>query len=188
MRLKQARIEPVEPADWNEAQRMELAPHVERGTILNVSKTMARNPDALKGFLAWARYVNYGTALSSREREIVILRIGFLCRSGYEWMQHVRMGMAAGLTAEEVERIKGGADAAGWSDADRALLNAADELHHDYFISNATWAALKRHFDDFECMDVVFAAGLYTQISMALNTFGVQLEEGLELDPDLAAF
>ena len=188
MRLKQARITPVEPADWNEAQRAELSGHVERGTLLNVTKTLARNPDALKGFLAWARYVNYGSALASREREIVILRIGVLCRSGYEWVQHVGMGKAAGLTAEEIERIKRGTAAEGWSDADRALLNAADELHHDHFISDATWAALKRHFNDFECMDVVFAAGLYTQISMALNTFGVQLEDGQVLDPDLAAY
>ena len=188
MRLKQARITPVEAADWNEAQRTELAPHVERGTILNVSKTFARNPDALRGFLAWARYVNYGGVLASREREIVILRIGFLCRSGYEWTQHVGMGMAAGLSAEEVERIKHGAAAEGWSEADRALLNAANELHHDQFISDATWVALKRHFNDLECMDVVFAAGLYTQISMALNTFGVQLEPGQVLDPELAAY
>ena len=37
-------------------------------------------------------------------------------------------------------------------------------------------------------MDVVFTAGQYTQVSMMLNSFGVQLDEGLELDPDLAAY
>ena len=34
-------------------------------------------------------------------------------------------------------------------------------------------------------MDVVFTAGQYTQVSMILNTFGVQLDEGQTLDSDL---
>ena len=126
--------------------------------------------------------------LPAREREIVILRIGFLCKSGYEWTQHVPIGVRAGLTDEEVARIKGGADAPGWSPADQALLRASDELHHDQFITDATWAALKAHFSDKQCMDVVFTAGQYTQVSMILNSFGVQLDAGQTLDPDLKGF
>ena len=36
-------------------------------------------------------------------------------------------------------------------------------------------------------MDVVFTTGQYTQVSMMLNSFGVQLDPGLTLDPDLKA-
>nr|HMP63814.1 carboxymuconolactone decarboxylase family protein [Phenylobacterium sp.] len=126
--------------------------------------------------------------LPAREREIVILRIGFLCRSGYEWTQHVPIGKQAGLTDEEVARIKLGADAPGWSAADGALIRATDELHHDQFITEPTWQALSEHFSDKQKMDLVFTAGQYTQVSMMLNSFGVQLDEGQTLDPDLKAF
>jgi len=67
-------------------------------------------------------------------------------------------------------------------------LKATDELHHTYFISDATWARLRAHFNEKQCMDVVFTAGQYTQVSMMLNTFGVQLDPGQTLDPDLKAF
>jgi alkylhydroperoxidase family enzyme len=100
----------------------------------------------------------------------------------------VRIGLGVGLTAEECERIKAGADAPGWSAADAALLRASDELHHDQFITDATWTALRAHFDDKQCMDVVFTAGQYTQVSMLLNSFGVPLDEGQTLDPDLKGF
>ena len=85
----------------------------------------------------------------------------------------------------EREAIKAGPDAPTWSAADAALMRASDELHHDQFITNATWAALKAHFSDKQCMDVVFTAGQYTQVSMMLNTFGVQLDAGQTLDPAL---
>jgi hypothetical protein len=96
----------------------------------------------------------------------------------------VRIGLREGLTEDEIARIKQGAEA-GWSEADAALIRASDELHADQFVTDATWAALRRHFSEKQAMDVVFTAAQYTQVSMFLNTFGVQLDEGQTLDPDL---
>ena len=189
MHLSKPRIAPVPEAEWTEAQRAQLAPMAERGPVLNIFRTLARDPDALKSFLAWGSYIlSRRNALPQREREIVILRIGFLCRSGYEWTQHKRIGLNSGLTEDEVQRIKGGAAAGGWSEADAALLDASDDLHHRQFIGEGTWAALRKHYSEKQCMDLVFTAGQYTQVSMILNSFGVQLDEGQTLDPDLKAF
>jgi 4-carboxymuconolactone decarboxylase len=187
MRLKEPRIAPLQNADLDAEQQEIVAPMGDR--VLNIFRTMIQAPKAAKGFLAWGNYVlSKKNDLPAREREIVILRIGYLCKSGYEWTQHVPIGVRAGLTDDEVARIKGGADAGGWSPADQALLRAADELHHDQFITDATWAALKAYFTDKQCMDVVFTAGQYTQVSMILNSFGVQLDAGQTLDPDLKGF
>ncbi|MGE0046180.1 MAG: carboxymuconolactone decarboxylase family protein, partial [Hyphomonadaceae bacterium] len=90
------------------------------------------------------------------------------------------------LSDDEIARIKAGAGA-GWGPADSALISADEELHDNQFISPATWAALSAHFDEKQRMDVVFTAGQYTQVSMMLNTFGIQLDAGLVLDPELAA-
>jgi alkylhydroperoxidase family enzyme len=156
--------------------------------VLNVFKTIARDSEALKAFMSWGGYIlSRRNALAPREREIVVLRTGFLCRAGYEWAQHVPIGMRAGLTSEEIEHIKRGASAPGWNALDRALLDASDELHRDQFIGDATWAALKTHLSDKQCMDVVFTAGQYTQVCMMLNSFGVQLDAGQVLDPDFEA-
>ena len=155
--------------------------------VLNIFRTLVREPKAMRGFLSWGNYVlSRRNALPAREREIVILRIGFLCKSGYEWTQHVAIGKREGLTDDEIARLKKGA--AGWSAADAALIRASDELHNDQFITAPTWKALNEHFSQKQCMDVVFTAGQYTQVSMILNTFGVQLDQGQTLDPDLKGF
>jgi 4-carboxymuconolactone decarboxylase len=186
MRLTEARIAPLSDAELSPEQKEILAPMGAR--ILNIFRTLVREPKAIKGFLAWGNYVlSKRNALPAREREIVILRIGFLCRSGYEWTQHVAIGKRESLTDDEIVRIKKGAGAS-WSAADAALIRASDELHHDQFITDATWQALGAHFTQKQCMDVVFTAGQYTQVSMILNSFGVQLDPGQTLDPDLKGF
>jgi 4-carboxymuconolactone decarboxylase len=188
MRLAAPRIAPLQDSDLTDDQREALAPMSAGGRpLLNIFRTLARAPKALTRFNEWGAYVlSRRNSLPPREREIVILRVGFLCKSGYEFTQHTRIGLNEGLSADEIDRIKAGADA-GWSGADAALIRAADDLVGDHFVSDATWAQLKAHFDEKQCMDVVFTAGQYTQVSMFLNSFGVQLEAGQTLDPDLRA-
>ena len=189
MRLTSPRIAPLADSDLDRDQTDILAPMAATGRVLNIFRTLVNAPKAAKGFLAWGNYVlSRRNDLPARDREIVILRTGYLCKSGYEWTQHVEIGKRDGLTDEEVERIKVGPEDKDWSASDKALLQAADELHHDQFITTATWTALRAHYTDKQCMDVVFTAGQYTQVSMILNSFGVQLDEGQVLDPDLKGF
>ena len=65
------------------------------------------------------------------------------------------------------------------SDADDdVLLRAVDELVGDHFMSDATWSLLARRFGQTQLIDLVFTVGQYAMVSMALNSFGVQLEDG----------
>ncbi|MEJ0042067.1 MAG: carboxymuconolactone decarboxylase family protein [Rhizomicrobium sp.] len=186
MRLATPRIAPLSDAELDDEQKKVLEPF--GSPVFNIFRTLARAPKALDRFNQWGSYVlSRRNDLSPRDREIVILRTGFLCKSGYEWAQHARIGKREGLSDDEVARIKQGAGA-GWGAADAALIKAADELHADQFIGDATWKALGEHFSQKQCMDVVFTAAQYTQVSMLLNTFGVQLDAGLTLDPDLKRF
>ena len=117
--------------------------------------------------------------LSAGPHACVILRIGYLCRAGYEWGQHVLIALDCGLTRDEIECIKIGADAGDWNALDQALLRATDELHADAFISDTSWAALSEHLDEQQILDVIFAVGNYNLVSMVLNSAGVQLDPGI---------
>lgn len=192
MRLHAPRIEPVDLDRLDADQRAALAPFLDTGggkvgggRVLNIFRTLAHAPNALTAFLGWGSYIlSRRNALSERDRELVILRTGYNCRSGYEWTQHKRIGLDSGLSENDVERIKAGPDAAGWTDIDRAMLRATDELTADHFVTDATWAALAPLGD--KCrMDLVMTVGQYTQVSMMLNSFGIQVEDGWDVDPDL---
>ena len=61
-------------------------------------------------------HINGGSStLSPRHRELLILRIGWLCRAEYEWAQHVQIGLKAGVNDEEIARVRSGAEDPGWS-------------------------------------------------------------------------
>ena len=186
MRLTAPRISPVADDTATPEQQAVLAPMAARGPVLNVFRTIANEPDAAKAFLAWGGYIlSKKNALPPREREIAILRTGYLCKSGYEWTQHVRIGLDAGLTDTEVAAIKAGPGDPSWGELDRLILQASDELFADKFVSDATWNGLAKHLKPKALMDLVFTVGQYTQVSMFLNSFGVQLDPGQSLDPDL---
>ena len=194
MRLNAPRIEPVDLDRLDADQRAALAPFLDTdvgrvggGRVLNIFRTLAHAPRALTAFLGWGSYIlSKRNTLSARDRELVILRTGYMCRSGYEWTQHKRIGLECELTETEIERIKAGPDSDGWSAIDRAMLRAVDELVADHFVTDATWAALAP-LGDKGRMDLVFTVGQYTQVSMILNSFGVQVEAGWEVDRDLKA-
>lgn len=183
MRLRQPRIQPVTEAEWTDDSRPVLAANSARGPVLNVFATIARHPKLLKRWVVFANHVLNGSTLPARERELVILRTGFLCRSGYEWAQHAAIGRAAGLTDDELVRLTAGSTADGWSDGDRSLLKATEQLVTDHFVDDDTWSALTTTWNEQQLMDLVFAVGQYTLVSMALNSFGVQLEDSTERFP-----
>lgn len=185
MRLEQPRIAPVELDALDADQKDALGAMLEQGRVINIFRTMARKPKALKRFLEWGGYIlSRRNSVPAREREIAILRVGWNCRSGYEWTQHVQIAIRAGVTEAEVAAIKVGGGDASWSEADRAILNAVDDLTRDFFVSEPSWAAVRAHWSEEQAMDLVYTVGQYTQVSMALNSFGVQLDEGQVLDPD----
>ncbi|PCJ34350.1 MAG: carboxymuconolactone decarboxylase [Cellvibrionales bacterium] len=186
MRLTTPRIPPVEPEDWTEEQLEALGMDIKAlqasigspDKIFNIIKTLIRYPALFKAWLGFANHVLFNSSLEPRDREIVILRIGWLCQSGYEFGQHIVIGRDAGLNDGEIKAIAVGADAHNWSEAEQVLIKATDELHADAFISDASFAELQKHFDEQQILDIVFAVGQYNMVSMALNTTGVQLDEG----------
>lgn len=179
MRLSEPRIDPLEPDQWSEEAATVMAPIVAAGPPLNIFKTLAHHPGLMRRWMVFANHVLAKSTLPARERELVILRIGYLCQSGYEWGQHVVIARAAGLVDDEIRRIQVGSEDPAWSDLDRALLAATEELHADSFIGDGTWTALTDHLSTEQIMDVVFAVGQYNLVSMALNSLGVQPEDGL---------
>lgn len=180
MRLTQPRIPPVEESDWDDDQRQIFRGQQIRGRVANIFLTLANHSKLAKRWLVFGNHVLAKSTLPARDRELAILRMGWLCQSGYEWGQHRVIGRNAGLTDDEIASIKEGASATCWSELDALLIQATDELHSDAFISDPTWAGLCEHYSNEQLMDLVFTCGQYNLVCMALNSFGVQYDEDIE--------
>lgn len=149
------------------------------GSTLNIFATLAHHPPLLKRWLVFAGHVLAKSTLTPRDRELLILRVGVRCRSRYEFGQHVVIARRSEITDEEIERVKSGPNDPAWSHHDRALLRAVDELHDDSCISDTTWATLTETLSTQQMLDLIFAVGQYHLVSCALNSAGVELDEGV---------
>ncbi len=179
MRLKQPRVPAIHQDNWTEAQAEALSGQKMRGNVQNIFRTLANHEKLAKRWMVFANHILSKSTLPPREREIAILRIGWLCQAEYEWGQHVIIGKATGLTDDEIACIKEGASAAIWSEHDRLIIKATDELHGDAFIGDETWEGLSKTYNTQQLMDLVFTVGQYNLVSMALNTLGVQLDHDI---------
>jgi 4-carboxymuconolactone decarboxylase len=171
------RLAPLLDAECTPAQLDIL--HKARGHLasVNILDTLIRHPDLVRRWLPFFVHVLHKSFLPARDREILILRIGRLCGAEYEWAQHVPFAERAGLTASEIGGIAEGPTTGVWFDPhDQTLLRAADQLHRDTMLDDATWAALAERYDQRQLMDVVFTVGQYRLVSAALNTLCVQLD------------
>ncbi len=171
------RIAPVTDATATAAQAQALAANPI--AHLNVIRTKVRHMPQYEAWKPLSNHVLRHSTLPPRDREILILRIGWLNQSLYEFTQHVRVAKAAGLDDAEIARIKAGPDAKGWAAFDACLLRAADQLRYDGRIGDAVWAELAADYSVEQLMDVVVTVGQYNMISWFLNTMGTPLEPGV---------
>lgn len=173
------RLSPLPADQWDDAARHAVSvmlPEERRNAADagNVLSTLVRHPKLTRAYLRFSSYLLYGSTLPPRIREQIILRVAHRRDCAYEWAHHVEIGKEAGLSNADIEAARTGQS----KDAfDSALMNAVDELDEKTNISDRTWAALGERLDEQQRMDLVFTTGNYIALAMALNTFGVEVED-----------
>ncbi len=182
VRLSEPRIYPQKESEWDEDARklIEGFKKITKGPVTNIMATLANYSKLYNRWRVFGNHVLFKSSLPPREREILILRIGWLCQAEYEWGQHVIIGKQAGLKYDEIIQIIEGPNAKGWDPFDATLIRAVDELYIDSFITDATWQKLAEKYNEHQLMDLVFTVGQYNLVSMVLNTLGIQLEDGID--------
>ena len=142
----------------------------------NIFTTLARHRGLFRRWLWFAGALMPGGKLPRRDTELVILRVAHNTGCDYEWRHHERLGRQAGLSEEEIARIPSGPEAGEWSERDRALLAAADEMHADGRVGDELWARLTTQLDETRLIELCMLIGHYEMLAMTLNTLRVEPE------------
>jgi alkylhydroperoxidase family enzyme len=181
-RLSAPRIAPIEPTT-PEQRAIVAAQTRPDGTVFNLYKTMLNHPALYAPRVRFGSYLQRDSLLDPATRELAIMRTAWNIRADYEWAHHVEAAKAAGFSDQDIARIARGPSAAGWTPKQRAVLQAADELRREAFVSDATWNALAGHFSMKERIEIVYTVGGYTMTGLAINSFGIQVEPGYPAMP-----
>ncbi len=143
----------------------------------NVFTTLARHRTLFRPWLRFAGALMPGGRLSRDDTELLILRVAHNCGCDYEWHHHERLAREAGLSPDEVERVRSGPGDGAWSPHRTLLLRAADELHAERTISDELWADLRPGRSDAELIEICMLVGHYEMLAMTINALGVQRDE-----------
>jgi 4-carboxymuconolactone decarboxylase len=175
-RLREPRVAPVGPENRTPEQQLMLASRPD----FNIYKTLAHDPQLYARWSGLGQYLLNGSSLPPRDREIIILRMGWLCQAPYEWSQHARIAKAGKLLSDaEIHAIAEGPASKLWSPFESTLLHMVDELRYQATIGDAIWTRLSGHYSVEQRIDALYTAGQYQLVSMALNSLGVQLDPEL---------
>lgn len=172
------RIDPVTEPTGELAEILEGALTFD-GKPLNIFGVLGHHPKLLKRFNLLGGFLLNKGLVPERERELVILRVGWNARAVYEFGQHTVIGKRCGLGDDEIAALTRPVDDHDWSDGDADLIAMADELAADDCVSDATWARLAERWSDAELVELLVTAGFYRLVSGFLNSAGVQLDEGV---------
>lgn len=147
-------------------------------------KILAHNPGMLREMVDIMSFFQVRGTLPLRDRELAVLRMAWMRQLPFIWGEHVAIGHRIGMTTEEIERITKGSSAPGWSEHERAVVKASEELTDNSMISDATWATLSKTYDAKFLVELLGLVGQYQALGYIQNSLRMPLFEG---NPGLAA-
>ena len=139
-----------------------------------ICTTLGRGRGLFWGWLHFAGRLMPGGKLPRRETELVILRVASVRGCDYEFEHHVRLGRRAGVTAADVERVRAGSAADGWTGQERLLMTVTEEVLETRDLSDATWSALRAAYDERTVIELLLLVGHYDMLATTLMTLRLQ--------------
>lgn len=148
-----------------------------RGRLINVYRLLLHSPALAEAWFALNNAVRWNTRLDGRLRELVIIRIGYLCDAPYILRQHIPgLAVAAGVALPECEALRDWRQTSLFDARERAVLEYADELTRATRTGDELFMRLKPHFDEGQLVELTVLIGAYNMHARVMNAFELDLE------------
>ena len=173
--MDDTRLRPLPPSEWPP----ELANVLKdtNGRSANIHGLMANSPGLLSAWWSFTNYIVRGSSLGQRRTELAILRQSIHMSSWYEWGSHVDRALRLGIEIEEILGLLEPITARPWSEEERALLMAVDDLMKYQKVRPVTLAILNKNYSNQQVIDLVALQGMYQTIASMIKTWGVTLDD-----------
>lgn len=151
---------------------------------LNIFRTLLRQPEIAGPLADLLTGLLKGSHLAHRQRELLIMRTGWLTGCDYEWTQHWRVGREwFECTDDDFLETREWRSSSHFDEVDRAVLAATDEVHASGHVSQVTWDECRRHLDEEASLELTAAIGLWRMVAVLARSLDIELEDDLESWP-----
>ena len=178
-----ARLPQVRPEDLTVAMRDFLSKWT-GGLFQNadtnpVLLTFAHHPQLADLFSQFNIHLLSTSTLPVRLRQIAIMRVAWICKATYLWSSHLRTSLRCGLEPEVFAPIQSGAGDPHFTEFERVLIRATEELVHDRKISDTSWRSLMAEWTSQQMLDFLFTVGAYAMLAGVMRSTGVERKQEL---------
>jgi alkylhydroperoxidase family enzyme len=146
-----------------------------------VLRTFAYHPKLADLFSQLNIHLLRTSSVPVRQRQIAIMRTAWLCQARYMWSSHLRTSLRAGLEPDLFAPLQVGAEDPYFTEFERGIIRATEDLVRDRLISDANWRALSAEWSNEQLLDFMFTVGAY------VLTAGVMRSTGVAREPELLA-
>ncbi|MDA1324679.1 MAG: carboxymuconolactone decarboxylase family protein [Proteobacteria bacterium] len=173
-----ARVSYIDGTDDSEmAELVDKIRSGRRGSLINVYKLLLHSPPLAESWFDHLNQVRWGTQLSGRLREIVIIRIGYLNKVAYVLNQHVpKLAEAEGLSVAECDALVDWQDSDFFSADERAALAFADAMTRNVAVPDDVFDALRGFYDERRIVELAILIGTYNMQNRVLAALQIDLE------------
>jgi 4-carboxymuconolactone decarboxylase len=141
--------------------------------------TLAHHPKLADLFSQFNIHLLSTNTLPVKQRQIAIMRTAWICKATYMWSSHLNTSIRCGLQPDMFLPIQVGKDDPYFTQFERVVIRATEELVNDRKISDASWQALMIEWNNQQMLDFLFTVGAYVTVA------GVMRSTGVQRNPDL---
>jgi alkylhydroperoxidase family enzyme len=153
------------------------------GAVPPIFAILLHNPGLARRYIPMASQFMVDGQLAPRDRELTILRNGWLMQAPFIWGEHVQVSKKFGVTSADIEAVTRGSSDPRWNAHDRAVLKAVEELTANSMISDPTWAELAKGMNEAQLVELPIMVGQYKSLAYFANSLRIELRSG---NPGLA--
>ncbi len=141
--------------------------------------TFAHHPQLADLFSQFNIHLLSSSTLPVKQRQIAIMRLAWITKATYMWSSHLSTSVRAGLQPDMFGPIKVGAEDPYFTEFERVVIRATEELVDDRKVGDDNWRALMQEWSNQQMLDFLFTVGAYVAIA------GVMRSTGVQRNPDL---
>jgi 4-carboxymuconolactone decarboxylase len=178
-----ARLPPVRDEEFTDETRAFLGQWVggifkdaDRNPVL---RTFAHHPVLANAFSPLNVHLLSTTTLPVKERQIAIMRTAWLTKATYMWSSHLNTSLRCGLSDDMYGPIQRGAQDPYFTEFERVVMRATDELVADRMVADDTWEALRAEWDERQMLDFLFTVGCYVMVAGVMRSTGAERQDDL---------
>ena len=147
----------------------------QRGHVPNMFRTVAHRAEIFQTMIAhFEAILNTGT-LSTKLKELVIVRTSQLNHCSYCLASHTRIALRLGWSQDQIEHLAEYAGRTDFNAAEKAALWLAEVMtRNERPLTNAEMARLREHYSEGEIIELMAAIGLFNYFNRFNNLLDME--------------